>query len=574
MSICSKPGQHAVLSNVLRKRTYTIVAILVSICLLYPRTPVHARQQSYEVERSVYEMVTKASNENNANRFENARQLLIKAAGYDPTSYSSTVHSELARALRGMKSYSEAVSEGQRALSFDQGNLSAIYEIAGSYSDMEEFEKGIKFLQTLSQSGKNEYVKASVSHFMDSFKNQRAYKLYDKAHTLIKEDKEVKAIEILKKAVLLDPSDYTQQVHASLAGAYEQVGQPEQAIIEAQIALKLQPNDEYSIYILGSSYHDLGNFDEAVTWLRKYVLLETNQVEKKQALEFIGDILDDKKELGVAPNSLSDYLDQTRKVHEVEQWPQSSMPLKVFVPSSAKSKGYRPSFRNYILKSLDTWCLASGKKIDYRLVNNKNEADITVEWTTDHLPFSRKESSRNRKAAGVTHCQCSSGNYLSRANIEIRTVNYWNNESISEAEAFCVAMHEVGHALGLGHSNNVCDVMYVNRSTKQETMPTSRDSKTLARLYNDYPTLAFKPKAPPGSTPDDLNSASLRPPSFMPPAIKRVNPPLFTPPPLKNAVKLVPPTFTPPPLKNETDSSGGTNGKLKPPTFVPPPFKK
>jgi FOG: TPR repeat len=517
-------------------------------------------------------MVTKATNENNAHRYENARKLLLEAASYDPTSYSSDVHTELAKALRGTKSYSEAIAEGQKALSFDPSNFNAAYDIAASYGDLEEFEKGLKFLQNFAQNTKSEVQKFNATQWISEFKDQRAYKLYSKAHDLLfKKDNNEKAIEYFKKAAALDPSDCTQSIHAELAGAYERTGQPEQAIIEAQIALDLQADDKYSLYIMGSSYHDIGYFDDAVTWFRKYVALEPDKEERDRAIEFINDILDDKKELGVASNSLPDYLDQMRKADEVEQWQRSAIPLNVFIPSTSTTKGYRPSFRNYILKALDTWCLASGKKIDYQLVNDKNKADITVNWTTDTLPFSRKNSDRKRRAAGVTGNKRSSGNTLSRANIEIRSVDYWTNEPISEGEAFCVSMHEVGHALGLGHSNNVCDVMYVNRSTKTKTMPTARDSATLARLYQSYPTLAFKPKAPEHSTPDDLNPASLRPPSFMPPAIKKVNPPLFTPPPLKSARKLVPPTFTPPPLfggKVPPDN----NGKLKPPPFIPPPF--
>lgn len=574
MSLTSKPAKQAALRNVSRKRMPSLAGLFLSFCFLTSGHPAQAGQtrSSYEAERTVFELVSKASKENDAHRYENARQLLIKAASYDPTPNSEMVHAELAAALMGMKSYSEAVVEGQKALSFDPSNSTAVYVVARSYSEMGEFEKANRFLQAF-KSSSNELLRRNTPKLIEDLKSLKAFRLAMKARDLMKAEKYEQALEFLKKAALLDPSACTQLIHSGLAASYERIGQPEQAIDEAQISLKLKPNDEFSLYIIAISYHDIGDFDNAVLWLRKYVTQEKNQEKKARALEFIGDILDDKKELGVAPNSLSDYLDQTRKANETEQWTPSSMPLKVFIPDTSDSKGFRPSFRNYVLKSLDTWCLASAKKIDYRLVNNKNEADITVEWTTDPLPFSRKDSSRNRKAAGVTHCQCSSGTFLSHAKIEIRTVDYAENENISEAEAFCVAMHEVGHALGLGHSNNVCDVMYVNRSTKQKTMPTSRDSKTLARIYESYPVLAFKPKAPPGSTPDDLNSASLRPPSFMPPAIKKLNPPLFTPPPLLGARKLVPPTFIPPPLTSGSDSGKSSNGKLKPPTFIPPPFK-
>ncbi|HMX44503.1 MAG TPA: matrixin family metalloprotease, partial [Candidatus Obscuribacter sp.] len=163
--------------------------------------------------------------------------------------------------------------------------------------------------------------------------------------------------------------------------------------------------------------------------------------------------------------------------------------------------------------------------------------------------------------------------------VRIRTINAFADSPIEDGECASVTMHELGHALGLGHSTNVCDIMYFGSSSKQTGMPTGRDSRTIAKLYKEQPLLVATAKIPI----KPLAIEYLPPPAFLPPKPKDTSnlpPPIFMPPPLtKEAQKLKPPIFMPPPLRaaaqspksNGQEENQRREGKTPMPFFLPPP---
>ena len=241
------------------------------------------------------------------------------------------------------------------------------------------------------------------------------------------------------------------------------------------------------------------------------------------------------------------------------------------------------------MKSLDTWCEASGKKVNYTISKKRDNADIVVSWTPNVL----NSESESRVVAGLTTPQVAGEEYESVL-VQLRTTDpYTPGVFVRDGEMGSVTMHEVGHAIGLDHSNYIYDVMYFRSNSMQSGMPTKRDKATMAKLYVDHPVIMFKPN--PESTPAGPPVVFLPPPTFAPPKPPdntNILPPMFTPPPLKE--KLAPPMFIPPPLSgnrkpppnavsiptfmpppvDKTKSRGGRNaGEGATPFFVPPPVK-
>ncbi len=526
--------------------------------------------KSYEIERAVYNMCSQSDALINSKSYAPARDVLLRAASYDPTSYSAYVHLNLAQCYRELGSSQQACREAEAALRFEPDSDNTLYSVALSYYDLNYFDKALHYLNKLiSASSEPEWRTRAQTKIAEI----EIYRDMKSASRCIKSGRDSEAIRLLERAAIHDPSKYSAHIHANLAYVLRRSGKSEQAIVQGKQALQLDPSDKDVVYGLGIAYQDMGTFDQAISWLRRYVSMETDARARNDANVFIQELSDDRAKLNDTANNAPDYLDQLRTNGDAEMWPRAKLPIKVYVSSAKGIAGYRPLFRNFIIRSLDTWCQVSGKKLNYVIVDNAKTADLNVAWTSGRLMM--KENARNRSKAGITYVTSDTGK-IDRARISITTMNGFSDKFIEDSESASVSMHEVGHALGLGHSTCVKDVMYFGSSSQQSGDPSPRDRATIARLYADYPVVGFIPKAPASTA----EIKYLPPPAFLPPkppASDKIVPPLFMPPPARTEEdKLTPPLFTPPPLSasQKSDSNNDPSHPPAAPMFVPPPLEK
>jgi Matrixin len=147
-------------------------------------------------------------------------------------------------------------------------------------------------------------------------------------------------------------------------------------------------------------------------------------------------------------------------------------PIRVWIAPGDSTPGFRPSFADTVRAAFLSW-EGSGVPVRFAFVESADSAEVRVGWA-DHLP---------QRRAGLTHWWKDPHGWLTKANI-VLAMQLSDDGRADETSMHRMALHEVGHVLGLEHSVGTGDIMAAWVSSNELT---ARDRATARLLYTLQP---------------------------------------------------------------------------------------
>ena len=131
----------------------------------------------------------------------------------------------------------------------------------------------------------------------------------------------------------------------------------------------------------------------------------------------------------------------------IERWPDHlSSPLRVWIDSTTTLTGVQTGFPAAVREAFNEWA-STGIPLRFAYVASPRDADVRVHWT-DHL---------DRKT-GSTTWRTDRAGWLTGSEITLAT-HVSDGHSLDSRGMRAIALHEVGHALGMSHSSDGRDIM-------------------------------------------------------------------------------------------------------------------
>lgn len=156
----------------------------------------------------------------------------------------------------------------------------------------------------------------------------------------------------------------------------------------------------------------------------------------------------------------------------------NKQPICFYIETNSSVPGFQPNFPQAVQNAFNSWQVAARGKLIFKQVASPQDAQIVCNWTNDSKVL------MNPNEGGNTQVVPTADGLLS-ANIILLTVPPRGATEMSMTYLTRVALHEIGHAIGItGHSPNKGDIMYNTVYPDDKDTLSTNDINTVIYLYS------------------------------------------------------------------------------------------
>ncbi len=173
----------------------------------------------------------------------------------------------------------------------------------------------------------------------------------------------------------------------------------------------------------------------------------------------------------IAQNEPGTYIGEilAERDSNIARWPdRTSHPLRVWVQTPRSAPDWNPAFIGRVRDAFTTW-ESAGAPVPFTFVMDSSDADVHVTWV-DHF---------DEQISGKTMWARDENWWIVEANIAI-ALHHNHGEALDAPAVRAIALHEVGHLLGLDHCADTANIMTARVRVRELS---SADKATMRLIY-------------------------------------------------------------------------------------------